>query len=181
MAKKHKVAKRTTATTAFGASSAGDGTSMQRAGVQKRKHGAGRQQLAAQLEASKPLSAKEKLKRKRSAKSTILNAVDGLKSSIDDLIAANEVHYREQWQKGQTGGGNLALTARKRQKMVVAETEHLQQVLTHPAFVADPLAALQEHLRNTVKGSSSNSASAIAQLHVQPSRGKKSKHERGAV
>ena len=30
------------------------------------------------------------------------------------------------------------------------ETDHLQQVLTHPAYVADPFAALQQHLDNTV-------------------------------
>ena len=135
------------------------------------------------MEASKPISAKEKLKRKRAAKSTILGAVDGLKSSIDDLIAANDKHYREQWQgSGGTAEVNqFALTARKRQKMVVAETEHLQQVLTHPAFVADPLAALQEHLRNTVKGSSSSSAAAIhdQMMHGAPrAGGKKSKQAR---
>ena len=37
-----------------------------------------------------------------------------------------------------------------RQKLVVEETQHLQAVLEHPAFVADPFAALQEHLQNTV-------------------------------
>ena len=30
------------------------------------------------------------------------------------------------------------------------ETAHMQQVIQHPAFVADPFAALQEHLKNTV-------------------------------
>ena len=43
-----------------------------------------------------------------------------------------------------------SLTSKKRQKMVADETSHLQQVLQHPAFVADPFAALQEHIRNTV-------------------------------
>ena len=30
------------------------------------------------------------------------------------------------------------------------ETKHLQAVLAHPAFVADPFGALQEHLSNTM-------------------------------
>ncbi len=38
----------------------------------------------------------------------------------------------------------------RRQKLVVEETQHLRAVLEHPAFVADPFAALQEHLQNTV-------------------------------
>ena len=33
----------------------------------------------------------------------------------------------------------------------------MQQVLEHPAFIADPFAALQEHLRNTVGVPSSES------------------------
>ena len=43
-----------------------------------------------------------------------------------------------------------ALTSKKRQKMVVDETHHMQRVLEHPAFVADPFATLAEHLQNTV-------------------------------
>ena len=44
----------------------------------------------------------------------------------------------------------MSLTSKKRQKLVVEETQHLRAVLEHPAFVADPFAALQEHLQNTV-------------------------------
>ena len=34
--------------------------------------------------------------------------------------------------------------------LVVDETRQFQAVLEHPAFVADPIAAIQEHLKNTV-------------------------------
>ena len=34
--------------------------------------------------------------------------------------------------------------------LVAEETAHMQQVIQHPAFLADPFAALQEHLKNTV-------------------------------
>ena len=127
-------------------------------GVKKKKHAAKKQHaLLPRLEAeaparSAPLSAREKLQRKRAAKSTILGAnLSGMQASIEELIAANEQHYREQWEKSGGGGSSHALTARKRQKMVVEETQHLQQVLAHSAFVADPFAALQQHIGNTVK------------------------------
>ena len=47
-----------------------------------------------------------------------------------------------------SSGGSLS--SKKRQKLVAEETEHMRAVLAHPAFIADPFAALQEHLRNTV-------------------------------
>ena len=44
----------------------------------------------------------------------------------------------------------VGLSNKKRLKLVAEETQHLRDVLEHPAFVADPLAALREHLKNTV-------------------------------
>ena len=54
--------------------------------------------------------------------------------------------------------GPSAITSKKRQKLVAEETAHMQQVLEHPAFVADPFAALQEHIKNTVTAQAENSA-----------------------
>ena len=122
-------------------------------GVQKKKH---KLELLSQLKAAapekpKPESALEKKRRKRSAKSAILGAVDGMKASLDELLEANEGKHKKL-----KGGGSdaaapsQAMAAVKRQKLVAEETAHMQQVIQHPAFVADPFAALQEHLKNTV-------------------------------
>ena len=122
-------------------------------GVQKKKH---KLELLSQLKAAapekpKPESALEKKRRKRSAKSAILGAVDGMKASLDELLEANEGKHKKL-----KGGGSdaaapsQAMAAVKRQKVVAEETAHMQQVIQHPAFVADPFAALQEHLKNTV-------------------------------
>ena len=131
------------------------------AGVAKRKHahaGDGRRALAAKLQAeeggksgssSKPQSAKDKVRRKRDAKSAILGAVGGIKASLEELLASHEKRAKQQ--KEETTQATVgSLTSKKRQKLVAEETLHIQQVLEHPSFVADPFAALQSHLRNTV-------------------------------
>ena len=115
-------------------------------GVVKRKHGEGKQALVQRLQAEAPAhkSAKEKSRQKRAAKSKILGAVDGMKASLEELLEANErMHKASDSSLG-------SLTSKKRQKLVADETSHMQQVLVHPAFIADPFAALQEHIRNTV-------------------------------
>ena len=52
-------------------------------------------------------------------------------------------------------GAGGSLTTKKRQKLVAEETAHMKAVLEHPAFVADPFAALQQHIANTVGGPNS--------------------------
>ena len=42
------------------------------------------------------------------------------------------------------------MSSKRRQQLVVDETQHMQEVLSHPSFIANPFAALQEHLSNTV-------------------------------
>ena len=91
---------------------------------------------------------KSKSQRKRSNKSKILGAVDGMRSSLEELLAANERKHREQAAAEEEEGA--ALTSKKRQKLVVEEMEHMKQVLSHPQFVEDPFGALQQHLANTV-------------------------------
>jgi hypothetical protein len=117
-------------------------------GVSKRKH-TGKKDLVQRLEADASSAALEKQRRKRSAQSTILGAVDGLKESLEELLAANEQRLQQQHAQPAAASG-AALTSKKRQKLVAEETHHMQQVLQHPAFMADPFAALQEHLKNTV-------------------------------
>ena len=129
-------------------------------GVTKKKHALGKQKnvLLPQLTAGAPEpkkaeSAKAKMRRKKSAKSAILGAVDGMRSTLDELLEENERKHREQ----STDESGSALTSKKRQKLVADETAHMKQVIQHPAFVADPFAALQEHLKNVI-GSSKGGA-----------------------
>ena len=130
-------------------------------GVAKRKHGLAKRQhallpqlSAAAPETKKPESAKEKKRRKRSAKSAILGAVDGMRSSLDELLEENERKHREQAPGDGVAEKAHVITSKKRQKLVADETEHMKQVIEHPSFVADPFAALQEHLANTIHGGS---------------------------
>lgn len=126
-------------------------------GIAKRKHahadGAKGQQRAAlvqRLQAEAPAKPKsesgaEKRRKKRAAKSAVLGAVDGMRASLEDLLSEGE---RRAAAAAPSSGGSLS--SKKRQKLVAEETEHMRAVLAHPAFIADPFAALQEHLRNTV-------------------------------
>ena len=59
------------------------------------------------------------------------------------------VHTRG-FPRGSRWTSSAGLTSKKRQKLVAEESHHMLQVLQHPAFVANPFAALQEHLKNTV-------------------------------
>jgi len=141
------------------ASAAADGAKAQlQQGVAKRKHtlvAGGKRALAQRLEAeavassskAAPTSAKAKARKSRATNATIMSAVDGMKASLDELLTANERAHRP----GETEpAAGSSLTSKRRQKLVVEETKHMQQVLQHPAFVADPFAALQEHLSNTM-------------------------------
>ena len=120
------------------------------AGIAKRKHthGSDERGLLKRLEAAapaKPESSLAKKRKKRAAKSAILGAVGGMKASLDDLLEASESRAA-----AASGSGGGSLTSKKRQKLVADETSHMKAVLAHPAFIADPFAALQEHLQNTV-------------------------------
>ena len=165
---KVKLKKRTTAAAASGGGTdaAVAAERSAKVGVAKRKHkSAGKQALVQRLQAeagsstAKPPadSIKEKQRKKRSAKSAILGAVDGMKASLEELLSSNEQRLREQQRADEARLSGSALSSKKRQKLVAEETLHMQQVLEHPAFIADPFAALQEHLRNTVGVPSSES------------------------
>ena len=124
-------------------------------GIVKKKHAlvaGGKRALVQRLEAEAAasskagLSTKTKARKAKASNAVILGAVDGLKASLDELLAANAQVHRQRAEV-ELGG---SLTSKRRQKIVAEETKHLQAVLAHPAFVADPFGALQEHLSNTM-------------------------------
>ncbi|KAL1515576.1 hypothetical protein AB1Y20_002196 [Prymnesium parvum] len=109
-------------------------------------------QLVRKLEAGRPAaasSARAKKRAKNAANASALGAVGGIAASLDELMAASDARARGSASTHAQDGG-VSLTSKKRQQLVVEETQHLQAVLDHPAFKADPFAALQEHLNNTV-------------------------------
>ena len=127
------------------------------AGVIKRKHAraGGKHALAKRLEAEsasnqrQTAKVKSKEQRNRKSNATILGAVDGMKASLEELLNASESAHRSNANQ-LSAHPTSTMTSRRRQKLVAEESLHMQQVLQHPAFVADPLATLQEHLKNTM-------------------------------
>ena len=121
-------------------------------GIVKKPHAHGGGELVRRLEAQAPKaggpeSALAKKRKKKAAKAALLGAVGGMQASLEELLEAGD--------SAPTAGPSGSLTTKKRQKLVADETAHLQAVLEHPAFVADPFAALQQHISNTVGGPNS--------------------------
>ena len=80
---------------------------------------------------------------------------------------------------GRHGGGSGAASSRaapkshkSRRAAIGTELSRLQQVMSHPVFVADPLATLHAHLTNTV------AASADAAEQKSKGKGKKKKNKK---
>lgn len=117
-------------------------------------------QLEAEAASAHKQRAKKKDRQKRAGSSTIAGAMDGIRATLDELLAANERHHKSA--AVDASGSNAVLTSKKRQKMVADETQHMQRVLEHPAFIADPFAALAEHLKNTVGAPTTKEAKAAA-------------------
>uniref|UniRef100_A0A7S0HUC4 Ribosome biogenesis protein SLX9 n=1 Tax=Phaeocystis antarctica TaxID=33657 RepID=A0A7S0HUC4_9EUKA len=125
--------------------------------IEKRKHARGdsdgKRKLVQKLQAdAPPRKAVQKQKQKRAANAGVLGAVAGLRGSLDDLIHASEERVRERAAaaEGAEKASKKSMSSKRRQQLVVDETQHMQEVLSHPSFIANPFAALQEHLSNTV-------------------------------
>ena len=93
---------------------------------------------------------------------THARAWDAKTLSEEDALS-HEFDFLELADEGDAPVPGHALSSKRRQKIVAEETQHLEQVLQHPAFVADPFAALQEHLRNTIDGQKSKHESKLMQ------------------
>lgn len=186
-----KPKKKSAAASSSSSSSLGAQHSSSGGGVSKRTHSLAKKKsmqhaLLPQLQAeaaSAHKRAAKKDRQKRAGSSTIAGAMDGIRATLDELLAANEQHHKS---AAAEGSANAVLTSKKRQKMVADETQHMQRVLEHPAFIADPFAALAEHLKNTVGAPTSKEAKAAAtrvvgeQLHARrPRHGGPRRAERG--
>jgi|TARA_B100000513_G_scaffold187543_1_gene110042 hypothetical protein len=102
------------------------------------------QQLVSKL-ASERAAAAPKRKRSKKGSTTLLGAVASMKDSLEALLDSNETTASTR-----LPAAPKLSSARGRLKLVTEETDHMKEVISHPAFAADPFAALQEHLENTV-------------------------------
>lgn len=99
---------------------------------------------ATKLTANKGGVAKKKKKRQPSAALTDLASLTAsLNEAAGSLEAAASVGQRRQF-------GTSVGTQRGRERVAEVETQRLQQVLAHPQFVANPLAAITSHLAATL-------------------------------
>ena len=87
-----------------------------RVGVGKKKHMLGHSLLPALQAAAKSIEKpSEKARRKRAAKSAVLGAVEGMRASLDELLAEGEA-------RAAAKTTDVGLTAKKRLKLIAEET-----------------------------------------------------------
>ena len=127
--------------------------------IEKRKHARGdsdgKRKLVQKLQAdAPPRKAAQKQKQKRAVNAGALGAVAGLRGSLEELITASEERVRERASaaEGAEKANKKSMSSKRRQQLVADESQHMREVLSHPSFIANPFAALQEHLANTVTG-----------------------------
>jgi len=82
-------------------------------------------------------------KKKRKAPSVALTDLTTLTASLNEAAGALEAGHKRQF-------GASVGTQRGREKVAEVETGRLQQVLAHPQFQANPLAAITSHLAATL-------------------------------
>lgn len=156
---------KTQPSSAAGTSQDGGSTAMRRLGGIAKSKGKGKlsrkhallPQLQDEVDQRIELAKQRKLERRQQAREAAGSGemkaavLDSMKASLEELLEANEEHHTKEWR-----ARKRSLTSKARSRIVVQETAHLQQVLDHPAFKADPFAALNEHIRNIVDASNAN-------------------------
>jgi len=106
-----------------------------------------------------------------------IDGLDAIKEALLETVAASELgskSSKKEQQKQQQP--NLLHSNRGRQKLVAQEVAQMNLVLQHPAYQADPLATLREHLRNSIQPDDDDSKQSTQQQ--QASGAKKVKRKR---
>merc|ERR1740124_1137571 len=82
-----------------------------------------------------------------------LDGMDAIKEALSQTIQRNREISRQKSPSSAAEVTGDLLTKSNKDKRNVAQTEipHLNLVLQHPSFQANPFATMQEHLRNSVK------------------------------
>lgn len=100
------------------------------------------------LSATKAITKTKKAKlrtRQKKLKAYDLSSLSEFLPELDDL----ELYTTKQL------AADTKLNSKYRQKLILKEAEHLNAVLSNPAFRADPLAAIHQHLERTQPASES--------------------------
>ena len=119
----------------------------------QRKRAAKREQY---LKREKMVMASLKLKKQDEQRGRL----DGLDALRDALISSDKSGAAAQRKGGEKGAKESAAapkpvpcsTNRAKKNLAGREVAHMNLVLEHPSFKANPFATLQEHLRNTLSG-----------------------------
>eukprot|EP00262_Sarcandra_glabra_P010473 TRINITY_DN25759_c0_g1_i1.p1 TRINITY_DN25759_c0_g1~~TRINITY_DN25759_c0_g1_i1.p1 ORF type:complete len:166 (+),score=31.48 TRINITY_DN25759_c0_g1_i1:53-550(+) len=116
------------------------------------------------LSAKKAISKKKRLRsRQKKLKAYDLSSLSEL---LPDLDASP---------KPPTYVAKLKLNGRSRQKLVEKESKQLQAVFNHPAFRADPLSAIHQHLQSTQPLPASSQEKRSGKTHKTAKRKNQSK------
>lgn len=149
----------------------------------QRKRAAKREQY---LKREKMVMASLKLKKQDEQRGRL----DGLDALRDALISSDKSGAAAQRKGGEKGAKESAAapkpvpcsTNRAKKNLAGREVAHMNLVLEHPSFKANPFATLQEHLRNTLSGQADelkqSAESEAAKEKQEVSERKKAKKEK---
>ena len=114
------------------------------------------------LSANQRKRERKREKKREEATLQATQSLDGMKASLEELLDHNETQQKQEWKTRRR-----SMTSKARSRIVVQETAHLKQVLDHPAFKTDPIAALSEHVRNIVDASNAEATRGWQPQHQQ--------------
>lgn len=100
---------------------------------------------------------------KKKGSAATLASLDSLAAELDGVVAAAAASGSGSGSSSkQQARGTKSSIKRSRARLAVgvSETQRLQRVLAHPAYQADPIAAITNHLRSTLPGDPLPSATA---------------------
>ncbi|KAJ2716597.1 hypothetical protein H4R19_000550 [Coemansia spiralis] len=135
-------------------SSAEDGAAERPSG-KKAKRVARHKQWIEKLDAAQTAQRQQRKKQARAAdKSALIRGMDGMQQSLREVqaqVLALDMLAPQRPAVAVTNSKHNTIVSRKaRNKAARAEEKRFGQVLRHPAFHADPLATIREHLANTL-------------------------------
>eukprot|EP00730_Choanoeca_flexa_P018290 TRINITY_DN8886_c0_g1_i1.p1 TRINITY_DN8886_c0_g1~~TRINITY_DN8886_c0_g1_i1.p1 ORF type:complete len:198 (+),score=42.89 TRINITY_DN8886_c0_g1_i1:67-660(+) len=97
-----------------------------------------------------------KARRKKKAATPVVGDLTDLTTALasaeaSETVPSRKSKARQRKRQGQEQTKELQVRSRKGRNLALAqEQERMKQVLHHPAFTADPLAAIKQHLQNTM-------------------------------
>lgn len=128
------------------------------------------------------LQAQARVQKRRGKKAAALPDLRSLAGELKQLAAAQgQEQKQQQQQQSRKGTGSSVKRAKARLALGLRESQRLQQVLAHPSFQADPVAAITNHLTATLPPAPAPRRGGAKQQQAGGKKAKARKQQRGGA